>query len=296
MTNHSLRTMVFVPGYMEKFLERARTFPADALILDLEDSVPEAYKAEARRNIRKFLEEDAYSQQVYVRLNSMGSGMLDEDLKWVVHRNTTGFMPSKIQDEQDVIFLDRHLAQLEQSHGLEVGRLKLCPLIETASAVLRSYEIAMAAERLVALAFGGEDYLTDLDGLHKEHGASLLVPRSLIVIAARAARKEVIDTPFLNIQDLEGFLREAELARELGFSGALIIHPSQIEPANAVFSPSDAEIAEAERIVRSIEESSSGGLGVALLDGKLVGPPMLSRARNILLKAERIEKTHDGGD
>jgi citrate lyase subunit beta/citryl-CoA lyase len=289
--NTSLRTMTFVPGYKERFLEKARTFPSDALILDLEDSVPAPFKADARAFVRASLDQQWYRQQVFVRVNSIDSGMLMEDLRAALHPATAGIMFTKAVDENDIVYFDKLLAELERAGGFPAGNFKMCPLIETGRAVLRAYEMATASRRIVALAFGGEDYLTDLDGLHKEHGTSLIVPRSLIVVAARSAHVGAIDTPFLNLQDLVGFRKETELARELGFSGQLVIHPNQIEIANTVFTPSEQEISEAKRIIEAIRESEKQGLGVALLDGKLIGPPMWKRAQHVLAKVERIERT-----
>ncbi|MGD9494247.1 MAG: CoA ester lyase [Bacteroidales bacterium] len=286
--NKSLRTMIFVPGYKVKFLDKAIDFPSDGLILDLEDSVPDGFKDEARKNIHEHLDKNVYKQQVFIRVNDIESGMLSDDLKATLHENTTGFMFTKIIDEKDIYYLDKLLTQLEIDNGFEIGKFKMCPLIETGSAVLRAYEIAKASNRIIALAFGGEDYLTDLDGLHKEHGVSLLVPRSLIVIASRTAKIDAIDTPYLDISNLKGFEKEANLARELGFSGTLILHPNQIDLANKVFSPSEEEIKEAYRIKEAIEKSEKEGSGVTLLDNKLVGPPMLKRAMNVIRKVEKI--------
>lgn len=290
----SIRSAMFVPGYMTKFLEKATTFEADALILDLEDSVPDPFKQDARQFIAQYLNADRFHQEVYIRVNDLESGLLAKDLDAVLHRNITGIMFTKVHDERDIIYFDKLLRQMEQDRGFEIGKFTMFPLIETGSAVLRAYQIATASPRVVALAFGGEDYLTDLDGLHKEHGTSLLVPRSLIVIAARSAHIDAVDTPYLNIRNPEGFRKEVEQARELGFSGQLVLHPTQIDIANEIFSPSIEEINEARRIMEAIEKSSAEGLGVTLLDGKLVGPPMRKRAVNVLKKAERISKTSNG--
>jgi citrate lyase subunit beta/citryl-CoA lyase len=284
----SLRSAMFVPGYIRKFLEKSFNFGCDALVLDLEDSVPDAYKPDARSYIREYLEAGGFSQQVFIRVNSLESGMLGADLDATVHENTVGFMFTKVIDQRDIDYFDKLLRQREQDQGYEIGHFKMLPLIETGSAVLRAYDIAKASPRVLGLAFGGEDYLTDLDGLHKEHGTSLVVPRSLIVMAARSAGIDALDTPYLDIRDLAGFRKELEMARELGFSGQLLLHPDQIAIANEVFSPSAAEIEEATQIVAAIKESSAKGIGVTLLNGKLIGPPMLKRAVKVLHKAERI--------
>jgi citrate lyase subunit beta / citryl-CoA lyase len=287
----SLRSAMFVPGYTRKFLDKATEFRSDAILLDLEDSVPDPYKADARTFIKEYLDANRFPQQVFIRVNDIGSGMLTKDLEATMHLNTDGFMFTKVRDEHDIIYFDKLLSQFEHDLGFQQGKFKMLPLIEMGSAILRAYQIGTASSRMIGLAFGGEDYLTDLDGLHKEHGTSLIVPRSLIVIAARSAHLDVLDTPYLDIRNAEGFRREVEQARELGFSGQLLIHPTQIEVANEVFAPSDVEIAEAKRIVSAIRESSEKGQGTTLLDGKLIGPPMLKRAYKVLAKAERIAMT-----
>lgn len=290
----SLRSAMFVPGYTRKFLDKAVTFRSDAILLDLEDSVPHSHKEDARTFVREYLDADKFPQQTFIRVNDIDSGMLTKDLEATLHANTAGFMFTKVRDENDIIYFDKLLSQYEHDLGFEIGKFKMLPLIEMGSAILRAHQIATASERMIGLAFGGEDYLTDLDGLHKEHGTSLIVPRSLIVIAARSAHIDVLDTPYLDIRNAEGFRREVEQARELGFSGQLLLHPTQIDVANEVFSPSSEEIEEAKRIIEAIRESSEKGQGTTLLDGKLVGPPMLKRANKVLAKAERIALAQKG--
>lgn len=283
-----LRTMIFVPGYKSSFLEKSKTLDSDALILDLEDSVPLSFKMEARKNIQNFLRGLSIKKKIFVRLNSVESGLLSEDLNYVMQPNIYGFMPSMIRDEFGLIYIDKLLTQLEHDKGFEKGKFKLCPLIETGSAVLKCYEIAKSSSRVIGLAFGAEDYLTDLDGLSKEAGLSILTARSMIVMAARSLKLEAIDTPYLGVHDRDGFCTEAEFSRELGFSGRLILHPDQLKIANNIFTPSDAEVNEANLIISAIEASGLRGEGVTLLDGKLVGPPMERRARKVLGKWREI--------
>jgi citrate lyase subunit beta/citryl-CoA lyase len=252
--------------------------------------VPDPYKEDARKLVRSFLKESEFSGHAFVRVSPIDSGLLSLDMEAALCNRTTGLMFTKVRDELDIVYLDKMLAQYEHDLGFENGKFKMLPLIEVASAVIRSYQIAVASERVVGLAFGAEDYLTDLDGLHKEHGASLLVPRSLIVMAARAARIDALDTPYLDVRNIQGYRREVEQARELGFSGQLVLHPKQIDIPNEIFSPSKQEIEEATRIVAAIDESSKEGKGVTLLDGKLIGPPMLKRAVAVLDKAKKVER------
>jgi len=287
-----LRTMIFVPGFKTSFLEKARSFESDAIILDLEDSVPHALKQQARLNVKEYLNSYDCKRKIFIRLNSIDSGLLSKDLEIAMHPNVYGFMPSMIKDELDLIYIDRLLTQLEFDNGFQIGTFKLCPLIETGSAVLKSYEIAKSSSRLVGLAFGAEDYLTDLDGLHKKTGASILTARSMIVMAARSLKIEAIDTPYLDIYDVDGFANDVKLSRELGFSGRLILHPGQIEISNRIFTPDKDEVCEAQRIIAAIESSCMRGEGVTLIDGKLVGPPMEKRARKVLQKWKSIVEEH----
>lgn len=216
--------MTFVPGYMTKFLEKSKSFQSDALILDLEDSVPLKDKATARKNIIQYLDNKSFSQQIYIRVNPIESGMLFDDLSAAIHEETDGIMFTKVRDEKDIIYFDKLLTQLE---------------------------------------------------------------------IALTTKIDAIDTPFLDTYNLEGFEKEVKLARELGFSGTLIIHPSQIEIANKAFTPSEQEISEAKKIIRAIEESKKKGLGIALLDGKLIGPPMEKRALNVMSKIIRIKASEN---
>lgn len=285
-----LRTMTFVPGFRDKFLDKAINFKTDALILDLEDSVPEIYKEDARAKVQQYLNKGVYTQKIFIRVNSIDSGLLNLDLGKILHESVYGLMPTMIRDEYDIVYIDKLLTQLERDGGFAYGHFKLCPLIETVSALINAYKIAKSSKRIVGLAFGAEDYVTDLGGLHKESGSSILMARSLMVMAARSLDLSVLDTPYLNVSDLVGFKREAEFSREMGFTGQLILHPDQIDIAMEIFTPSPAEVNEAQEIIRKIESSSEKGYGVTLLDGKIVGPPMEKRARAVLKKWALIQE------
>lgn len=291
--DYSLRSALFVPGYLTKFLEKAKNYDVDALILDLEDSVPKYVKEQARENIKQYLKENSYHQRIYIRVNPIDSGLFTDDLNACLEFGIEGLMPTKIRNRKDIEFIDQFVTELERSKKIKENSIKLLPLIETGEAILSAHEIATGSRRMAGLALGGEDYLTDLDGLHKEHGNSLIVPRSIVVIAARSAGIEVLDTPFLDIHDLDRYRKELEQSRELGFSGQLIIHPNQIELANKIFTPDESEIIEAKRIIEAIHQSSKEGNGTTLLNGKLVGPPMLKRAENVIKKIKSIVATEE---
>jgi len=284
-----LRSMLFVPTYKKKFLDKALQTDADALILDLEDSVPNIFKQEARLNVREYLEQGRFKGvQVFVRLNSIESELLLEDLKYVLHNDIDGFMLSKIYTQDDMIYYDKLITQLESENNSAEGHFKFIPLIETTSAVMDVYNIAKVSKRTIALAFGGEDFLNDLEGLHGDPPRAFDYPRAAIAIAARAAGIEPIDTPYLAIRDYEGFVKEETISFELGYAGCLVIHPEQIELANICFTPRAEEVELSKQIIKCIEESKEMGSGVAMLGNKMIGPPMEKRARKVIDKMELI--------
>lgn len=285
-----LRNMMYVPAYREKFIEKSLTAPADAIIYDLEDSVPQQFKPDARRILEKYIKEGAFKDKtVFVRLNPLESNMLSEDLKYVLHSDITGFMPSKIYTAADMDYYDKLITQLEAENNIKTGHFKFTPLIETTSAVMDIYNICKQSKRTIAVCFGGEDFLNDLEGLHKEPPRSFDYPRAAIAIAARAAGVQPIDTPYLAIQNEEGFIKEESISFEMGFSGVQILSPRQIPLANRCFTPDEEEVKRSEEIVEACRLSSLEGSGVAMYKDKMIGPPMRKRAEKVLEIMELIK-------
>lgn len=278
-----LRSMLFVPTYKEKFIDHAIESDADAIILDLEDSIPDQFKPHAREIIKSNIGKRVFKDTcTFVRLNPIESKLLFEDLQNVLHRDIDGFMPTKIYTAEDMIYYDKLITQLENEHGIEEGHFKFAPLIETTSAVMEVYDIAKASKRTVALCFGGEDYLNDLEGIHSEPPKTFDYPRAAIALAARAAGVLPIDTPYLAVRNTEGFLKEEQLSFEMGFAGCLLLHPIQIELAHKCFTPSEEEVERSINIVRAINDAKNKGSGVAMLGDKMVGPPMRKRAEKVI--------------
>lgn len=278
-----LRSMLYVPAYNKRFIDSALRSSADAIIIDLEDSVPDVYKEEARKIIKEYLNQGAFrGKTLFIRLNPLESKMVFEDLNHVLHEDVTGYQLSKIYTVDDMIYYDKLFTQLESEHGFEEGYFKFAPLIETTSAVMDIYNIARVTERTMALCFGGEDFLHDLTGIHGEPPRAFDYPRAAIAIAARAAGVLPIDTPYLSLNDIEGFIKEETISFEMGFAGCLLIHPKQIEIANKCFTPKKEEVEQSRRIVAAINEAKQKGSSVAMLDGKMVGPPMRKRAEQVL--------------
>ena len=270
---------MFVPGHNEKLLISASKSQADALILDIEDSVPANNKAVARNTIGANLSRFK-NFSVFVRINDIESGHCIKDVTVLTLPLVTGFVYPKATTGKDIYFFSRLLEALEYEKGFPINTFKIVPLIETASAVLNAQDICLASDRVIAIAYGCEDFIADLHGITLDQ--SLYVPRTLIALAARATRVIPIDTVHTNVHDLIELESNARLARILGFEGMLILHPKEIEVAHKCFTPNESEVADAREILRLSNEAIKSGRGVAILDGKFVGPPMVLQAKNLL--------------
>lgn len=278
-----LRSMMFVSAHNPKFIEKSLTTNADALILDMEDAVPEDKKDAARTVFGEYLAKGAFQgRKVFVRTNSLDSPHFVKDIDVSIHEDVLGIMPPKIQTRDDIVFLEKLLTQKENEFGIASGHFKLAPLVETTAAVLNLSEIIRDTKRIVAIVFGGEDFLNDLEGTHGHPPIAFNTPKALIAMAARSVGVSPIDTPFLDLQDEEGFIEEKEAAYQLGFAGSLLINPRQIESANKCFTPNEDDIAESQAIIDAIAQSKKDGAGCVMLGKSMVGPPMQRRAERII--------------
>ena len=284
--------MMFVPGHREKLIQSATRSVADALILDLEDSVkPEPNKQVARDMIQKYMDSGSFKgYEVFIRVNDRESGHLLKDVLQLSIEGVTGFMYPKAVTGKDIYFFDKLLETVEAEKGYAKGTFRIVPLIETAAAVLNAQDICQASGRVIALAFGCEDFISDLEGVHDHDGVSLSTPRALIAMAARANGVIPIDTVHINVHDLEHLEKNITLARLLGFEGMLILHPKEIELAHRYFSPSEKEVDDAREMLRLSEEASKENIGVAVVNGKFIGPPMVVAAKKLLKKHDAIAK------
>lgn len=296
--NYLLRSMLFVPAYKEKFLEKASCCDADAIIFDLEDSVPEGKRKEARQVLKGCLDKGIFDgRQLFIRVNRLGSEDLSEDLKLIKGSQIMGIVVPKISGAADIAGFAELLEECERREGMNFGCLKLLPLIENARAVMNVQEIAGCSERIIALLFGGEDYLDSIWGKHGEPPKAFEVPRAMIVMAARMYGLLPIDTPYLDLKNEKGFLEEEGEACSLGFAGALLVNPIQIPWANQCFSPSQAEREHASEVMDALEAMYRAGESVAMLNGQMIGPPMIKRACKVLeldrMIREKEERSHE---
>ena len=289
--NYLMRSLMFVPAHNQKLLDSSLRRDADVLLLDIEDSVPALDKQTARDNIKEYVSRpEAQGKVVFPRVNDRESGELLKDLYQLTIPGITGFMYPKSTKEEDVYFVGKLLETIEYEKHLPVGTFKLIPLIETAGAIVNIKEICTACTRVVAVAFGCEDYVTDLRGKHDPEGQSIFYARNAIVNAARSTGVLPIDTVHINVHDLEDLERNLVISKNLGFEGMLVLNPKELPLVNKYFSPSEEDVSWATEMVKLSNEAANEGKGVAVKDNKFIGPPMLKMARNILYKKSIIEK------
>ncbi|MDY0159834.1 MAG: CoA ester lyase [Bacteroidales bacterium] len=287
-----LRSLMFVPGHNERLLNSAVKSKADVLLLDIEDSVqPVENKSLARKMVKQFVEEGKFiNHLVFPRINDRESGHLLKDVEYLSIKGVDGFMYPKAKTGQDIYFFDKLLETIEYEKGIEIGTFKIIPLIETAAAVLNAQEICKASKRVIAIAFGCEDFIADLQGIHDHEHESLFTPRAMIAMAARATGVVPVDTVHINVHDLVDLENNLIIAKNLGFEGMLILNPKELELAHKYFSPSTTEISNAKEMLRLSDKAEKEGKGVALMNGKFIGPPMVLAAKKTLLKHELILK------
>jgi citrate lyase subunit beta/citryl-CoA lyase len=286
-----LRSLLFVPADSEKKLAKAKSSPADALILDLEDAVTADNRPAARKLAADYLKgADKNGPALFVRINPLGTADCEADLDAMVGAAPAGLVVPKPDSPAALVELDRMISEREARHGLKRGRIKLVPVAsETPAAVLNLMQYANPPPRLVALTWGAEDLSAALGavGNRGDDGEFLLtykIVRSLCLIAAKAAGVDAIETLYADFRDSEGLARAADAARREGFAGMLAIHPGQVEIINAAFTPSQDEIDHAKKVVAAF----ASGAGVASLDGKMLDMPHLKQAEHILALAHAI--------
>jgi citrate lyase subunit beta/citryl-CoA lyase len=199
-------------------------------------------------------------------------------------------MYPKAETGQDIYFFDKLLETVEYEKGIEIGRFKIIALIETASAVLHAEEIAKASSRVVAIAFGNEDYLTDIQGQNDKEASPLFTARSMIAMAAHSAKVAPIDTVHIKVHDLEDLEKNLKIASKLGFQGMLVLHPKELPLVHQYYSPTNEEVKEAKEMLVLAGQAREAGEGVAIMNGKFIGPPMIKAAEKVLLKQKLISK------
>ena len=290
-----MRSFLFAPGNRPRMLQKVGQCGADAVILDLEDAVPISEKEATREAVR-----DAVGAidtcPVYVRINPLQAAagfsqpIGEADLAAIVRRGLAGVILPKAESADDLRRADTLLNGLESQHGLAPGDIDIIPIIETALAIQRAYDIAASGTRVKRLAFGAGDFTRDIGVAWSRREIESQHARSALVIASRAAGLEPpLDTVWVDLRDERGLIRSARTARQLGFQGKMAIHPGQVEPINTAFSPSDAEIAHATRVVDAFRQAEAEGLASIQLDGQFIDYPIVESAQRVLAMAAAIK-------
>ena len=291
-----LRTLLFAPGNRPRMLQKVGQCGADAVILDLEDAVPISEKEATRQAVREAV--DAIDTcPVYVRVNPLvattgfSQPIGEADLAAVVRPGLAGIILPKVESPDDLRRADTLLQELETQHGLAPGSVDVIPIIETALAVQRAYDIAASGTRVKRLAFGAGDFTRDIGVAWSRREIESQYARSALVVASRAAGLEPpLDTVWVDLRDQRGLTHSARTAKQLGFQGKMAIHPSQVEPINTVFSPSAAEIDFATRVVDAFTQAEADGLASIQLDGQFIDYPIVESAQRVLAMAAALSR------
>jgi citrate lyase subunit beta/citryl-CoA lyase len=289
-----LRTALFAPGIKDRVMAKALEAGASAVILDLEDSVPIAAKAEARTLVARAIDgagvlPAAARPAVTVRTNGAATGLLADDLAAVVRRGLDAIFLPKAESVEQMTGTASLLDRIEAAQGLPAGSVRIVPMFETALGVLRCYELARATPRVVATCIGSArdgDLQTDLGCAWSLEGTELFYARSKILLESRAAGVQPLDGVFSDLSDEAGFVQDCALSARLGYVGRTVIHPKQIAPARRAYSVSVADAAYYRRVVSEFEAVEKTGTTAAItVDGKLIDYAMYQRAKRVLEQA-----------
>jgi citrate lyase subunit beta/citryl-CoA lyase len=294
-----LRSMLYVPANSWRMIANATGEGADAVILDLEDGCPMPEKETGRvfaRDSIPVLKE--HGLDVFVRVNSLETGMTGADVRYVVVQGIDGIMLAKTQSKEDILEAARLLREEETEKNLASESVAIVALIETPKGIMNVREIIEASKRVIAVGFGAGDFSREMGagmGVSKlspeEYFPMVLYARSAMAVAARAAGVQAIDTPFFGlIIDLEGLKKESEKAKLLGFSGKQLTHPRHVDAVNQVFAPAKSDVDFAKSVVAAYEEAREKGLGATTMGGKMIDYGSFKRAQSLLAYAKAIEK------
>ncbi|MSR00167.1 MAG: CoA ester lyase [Gammaproteobacteria bacterium] len=283
-----MRSYLFAPGNHPRKLEKVFNCGADAVLIDLEDSVAVSEKTVTRALAVAALQKPR-SARGYIRINALDTPWCIDDLAAVVSPWIDGIILPKTESVEQLRFVSAQIAIYEQRLDMAIGKLELLPIVETARGIEAATDIAAADQRIVRLAFGGGDYTNDLNLEWTEDERELAYARARLTHASRIARiQPPIDTVVVQIKDQARFIRSARNGRQMGFSGKLCIHPDQVEPCNQVFSPSEDQILNAIAVVQAFERAEVLGSASIQVDGQFIDYPIVEQARRLLRIAGKI--------
>jgi citrate lyase subunit beta/citryl-CoA lyase len=271
------RTLLFAPGSRPELLAKAQLGDADAMIFDLEDSVPLNAKDEARKNIADALAA-GLKKPMFLRISNPRAGDFMADLQVLANAssllNVAGIVLPKADDADDIQAVAKALKDVESKHNMQEGTLSILPLIETCLGLRNGFDIAKASPRVIGMALASAeqgDFMVDLGGRWTPRSLALAYPRSKLVVDARAAGVQwLVDGVFMNLKDTDMLREECLIARELGFVGKMAIHPTQVDVMHTVFSPSELEVAYARGLIAAFRDGEARGVGAVKYEGMMV--------------------------
>ena len=277
------RSMLFLPGNNPNMLINGNCLGADAVIFDLEDAVSPAEKDAARilvRNTMRYM--DFRGCEIIVRINSIDTPYWKKDIDEILPYKPGLILLPKTGSAADILEADAYITEAEKRLDVEPDSVGLMPLIETAMGVENAFSIASATKRVKALFLGAEDLTADLQCKRTKEGREIEYARTRLVVAARAAGVDVYDTPFTDVNDDEGIVKDAELAKALGFTGKASISPRHVEVINSVFSPTQKDVDYAYEVMEAIRIAKEQGKGAIALHGKMIDAPIVARAQRTI--------------
>jgi citrate lyase subunit beta/citryl-CoA lyase len=285
-----LRSLLLVPATREDLLDHALERHADAIVIDLHESVAPPDKDRAREAARAAVARLTNDHTgIWVRINPSQRLLAKADLRGVVGAGLAGVILPRAVSKNHIRYVEGLIRDAEQQHGVEAGAIKLIAIVESAAGLLACAEIAHATPRLVALAFGAEEYCADLGVERSPEGHELQHPRGHIAVCARAAGLLAIDTAFPHPRDEVGLRADAEAARLAGFHGKLAVDGAQVPTINAIFRPTPTSVEYARRVVVAHAEAEAQGHDATQIDGRLIDRPAAERARRLIDLATAIE-------
>jgi citrate lyase beta subunit len=272
-------------------IHKATTLGVDCICMDMEDGVALNRKPQARETIVKALRSLGFgASECLARINPVGSGLEEQDLQAVLPARPQGIVIPKVENASQIAYVENALSQAEIKHGWEERTIHLIVIVESALGILNLREIASASPRLQAIIFGAEDFAGDVGLTRTPESSEVFYARSAVVTHAAAFNLQAIDMVYLNFRDLEGLRREAERGAEMGFSGKQIIHPAQVGPVQEAFTPDDAAIAEAKRLLEAMEAHQRQGVGAFELEGRMIDAPLVKAAERVIQRARAAGK------
>ncbi len=286
------RSWMFVPGHRQRMIEKALGLGADAIMLDIEDGVAPGEKDTARKLIGEALGRARLSGSParFVRINAIGHARMDADLEAVVRPGLDGLVLPKVETAEEVLKVEAIVREREPALKIERDSVKLLIAIESPKGLLNAPAVAACSPRVVGLMFGAEDFGREmgLPTAREGEARDMIYARSAMAVAAASARVQAVDGVWVDLKDAEGLRGFARQSRRLGFSGMSLIHPSQIDPINSVFSPTPEEIDYAQQVVQAYEEAVARGDGSISFGGQLIDRPIVERARRALEMARLL--------